>query len=99
MYLLGAQAMVGQDPARFRRSTTATRFPCAASDQAKNLALPLPSTTRSYSSGCDTFSPLSSFLALISCLGGDDFDHDRKLGLYEPGDEAAHAANPAGRRP
>src|SRR6516225_9097519 len=49
--------MVGQDPARFRRSTTATRFPCEASDQAKNLALPLPSTTTSYSSGCDTFSP------------------------------------------
>src|SRR5262249_25463807 len=50
--------MVGQDPARFRRSTTATRFPCEASDQAKNLALPLPSTTTSYSSGCDTFFPL-----------------------------------------
>src|SRR6476660_4098260 len=49
--------MVGQDPARFRRSTTATRFPCEASDQAKDLALPLPSTTTSYSSGCDTFSP------------------------------------------
>src|SRR5437588_10607163 len=49
--------MVGQDPARFRRSTTATRFPCEASDQAKDLALPLPSTTTSYSSGCDTFFP------------------------------------------
>src|SRR5262245_25232157 len=47
--------MVGQDPARFRRSTTATRFPCEASDQAKDLALPLPSTTTSYSSGSDTF--------------------------------------------
>src|SRR6185312_9549852 len=57
-FLLGAQAMVGQDPARFRRSTTATRFPCEASDQAKNLALPLPSTTTSYSSGCDTLFPL-----------------------------------------
>src|ERR1043166_5239527 len=50
--------MVGQDPARFRRSTTATRFPCEASDQAKDLALPLPRTTTSYSSGCDTFFPL-----------------------------------------
>src|SRR3954452_18155821 len=50
--------MVGQDPARFRPSTTATRFPCEASDQAKNLALPLPNTTTSYSSGCDTFFPL-----------------------------------------
>src|SRR4051812_35238244 len=50
--------MVGQDPARFRRSTTATRFPCEASDQAKDLALPLPSTTTSYSSGCDTFFPI-----------------------------------------
>ena len=56
--LARGQAMVGQDPARFRRSTTATRFPCEASDQAKNLALPLPSTTTSYSSGCDTFFPL-----------------------------------------
>src|SRR3954447_24038823 len=50
--------MVGQDPARFRRSMTATRFPCEASDQAKDLALPLPSTTTSYSSGCDTLFPL-----------------------------------------
>src|SRR5262245_19614436 len=50
--------MVGQDPARFRRSTTATRFPCEASDQAKNLALPLPSTTTSYPSGCATLFPL-----------------------------------------
>src|SRR5262249_51843554 len=50
--------MVGQEPARFRRSTTATRFPCEASDQARDRALPLPSTTTSYSSGCDTFFPL-----------------------------------------
>ena len=56
--LARAQAMVGQDPARLRRSTTATRFPCEASDQAKDLALPLPSTTTSYSSGCDMFFPL-----------------------------------------
>src|SRR5690348_2724238 len=65
--------MVGQDPARFRRSTTATRFPCEASDQAKNLALPLPSTTTSYSSGCDTFFPLRvnssrSFHALAATI-------------------------------
>ena len=53
--------MVGQDPARFRRSTTATRFPCEASDQAKNLALPLPSTTTSYSSGCDIAASLQAF--------------------------------------
>src|SRR5262245_56861622 len=72
-FLLGAQAMVGQDPARFRRSTTATRFPCEASDQAKDLALPLPSTTTSYSSGCDTFFPLRvnssrSFHALAATI-------------------------------
>src|SRR5690242_8308028 len=65
--------MVGQDPARFRRSTTATRFPCEASDQAKDLALPLPSTTKSYSSGCDTFFPLRvnssrSFHALAATI-------------------------------
>src|SRR5262249_6857004 len=65
--------MVGQDPARFRRSTTATRFPCEASDQAKDLALPLPSTTTSYSSGCDTFFPLRvnssrSFHALAATI-------------------------------
>ena len=51
--------MLGQDPVTYRRSTTAARFPCEASDQAKNLPLPLPSTTRSYSSGCDMFSSLS----------------------------------------
>src|SRR5262249_30006594 len=50
--------MVGQDPARFRRSMTATRFPCEDSDQATNLALPLPSTSTSYSSRCGTFFPL-----------------------------------------
>ena len=44
--------MLGQEPATYRRSTTAVRFPCEASDQARNLPLPLPSTTTSYSSGC-----------------------------------------------
>src|SRR6516225_11191960 len=89
--------MVGQDPARFRRSTTATRFPCEASDQAKNLALPLPSTTTSYSSGCDTFFPLRvNSLRSFSCLGGDDFDHDQKLGPHEPGNDTEHKNGPRG---
>src|SRR5262245_10936615 len=79
--------MVGQDPARFRRSTTATRFPCEASDQAKDLALPLPSTTTSYFSGCDTFFPFEFIPRVISCLGGDDFDQDQNLGPREPGDD------------
>src|SRR6185369_8196087 len=81
--------MVGQDPARFRRSTTAARFPCEAIDQAKDLALPLPSTTTSYSSGCDTFFPFELIPRVISCLGGDDFDHDQKLGPHEPGNDSA----------
>ena len=50
-FLLGRHAMFGHDPPTYRRSTTATRFPSAPSAQASSLpALPLPSTTRSYSS-------------------------------------------------
>ena len=48
-YLLGRHAMLGQDPVTYRCSTTTARFPCEASDQAKNLPLPPPSTTSSYS--------------------------------------------------
>src|SRR5262245_64035957 len=52
-FLLGKHAMLGQEPVTYRRSMTADRFPCGASDQANDLALPLPSTTKSYSSQCD----------------------------------------------
>ena len=49
--------MLGQDPPTYRRSITARRFPCEANVQASSLpAAPLPSTTTSYSSGCDIFS-------------------------------------------
>jgi hypothetical protein len=51
----------------------------------------------SYSSGCDTFfPPSSSFLALISCLGGDDSDRDQKLGPHEPGNDTEHQNGPRG---
>src|SRR5262245_21331210 len=33
------------------------------------------------------FSPSSYFLAFIPCLGGDNFDHDQKLGPHEPGND------------
>src|SRR5262249_58242031 len=53
--------MLGQDPVTYRRSMTADRFPCDASDQANDLALPLPSTTKSYSSQCDIAASLHAF--------------------------------------
>ena len=53
--------MLAHDPVTYRRSTTAARFPCEASDQATNLPLPLPITTKSYSSGYDMVPP-SMFL-------------------------------------
>jgi hypothetical protein len=42
------------------------------------------------------FPPSSEFLALISCLGGDDFDHDQKLGPREPGNDTEHKNGPRG---
>jgi hypothetical protein len=33
---------------------------------------------------------------LISCLGGDDFDHDQKLGPHEPGNYTEHKNVPRG---
>ena len=54
-FLLGRQAMFGQDPPTYFRSITATFFPWEASVQARYLpASPLPSTTRSYSSAMDS---------------------------------------------
>src|SRR5215467_7125750 len=53
--------MLGQDPVTYRRSMTADRFPCDASDQANDLTLPLPSTTKSYSSQCDIAASLQAF--------------------------------------
>src|SRR5260370_32665390 len=51
-FLLGRQAMFGQEPPRYFLSITAARLPWEASVQARYLpASPLPSTTRSYSSG------------------------------------------------
>src|SRR5579863_384921 len=52
MFLLGRQAMLGQAPPMYLRSTVATRCPCSANVQARNFEpVPLPRITRSYSSG------------------------------------------------
>src|ERR1700757_2206225 len=52
MFLLGMQAMFGQDPPIYLRSITATRCPCAARVHAVNFdPAPLPRITTSYSSG------------------------------------------------
>lgn len=53
-FLLGRQAMLGQDPPIQRRSMTAVRRPDCAICQANNLPLlPLPRTRMSNCSGCD----------------------------------------------
>src|SRR5438067_13811482 len=54
-FLLGRQAMFGQEPPTYRRSMTATFLPWEARVQARYLpASPLPSTTTSYSSAMDS---------------------------------------------
>src|SRR3954449_12205828 len=54
-FLLGRQAMFGQEPPTYLRSMTATFFPWEARVQARYLpASPLPSTTTSYSSAMDS---------------------------------------------
>src|SRR6516165_5393150 len=54
IFLLGIQAMLGQEPPIYFRSITTTRIPFLARVQARYLpASPQPSTTTSYSSGCD----------------------------------------------
>jgi hypothetical protein len=64
-FLLGRQAMFGQEPPRYFLSITAARCPCDASVQARNLpASPLPNTTTSNSSRFDM---------VLSCLGGVAF--------------------------
>src|SRR6516164_9899476 len=51
IFLLGRQAMLGQEPPIYFRSMTTARIPFLAEVQALYLpASPLPSTTRSYSS-------------------------------------------------
>src|SRR5262249_25146232 len=55
-FLLGRQAMFGQEPPTQRRSTTAARRPERARGQDSSLPpAPLPSTRSSYGSGCDMF--------------------------------------------
>src|SRR5215471_19824214 len=55
IFLLGRQAMLGQEPPIYFRSMTTARIPFLARVQAMYLpASPLPSTTTSYSSGCGT---------------------------------------------
>src|SRR3954464_1322319 len=54
-FLLGRQAMFGQEPPTYLRSMTATFCPWEAMAQARYLpASPLPSTTMSYSSAMDS---------------------------------------------
>src|ERR1700730_4822251 len=54
IFLLGRQAMLGQEPPIYFRSMTTARIPFLARVQAMYLpASPLPSTTTSYSSGGD----------------------------------------------
>src|SRR6516162_1126274 len=51
MFLLGRQAMLWHEPPMYLRSIKATRFPCPAVVHAATFApVPLPSTSRSYSS-------------------------------------------------
>ena len=65
-FLLGRQAMLGHDPPTYRRSTTAERFPCEASVQARSLpAAPLPRTTTSKFSGLGTFTSSCRILPTI----------------------------------
>src|SRR6202030_1772039 len=53
MFLLGRQAIFGQEPPMYLRSITATRCPCAANVQAAMVdPVPPPRITRSKSSGC-----------------------------------------------
>src|SRR5262252_7448601 len=55
IFLLGRQAILGQEPPINFRSMTTARIPFLAKVQAMYLpASPLPSTTTSYSSGCVT---------------------------------------------
>src|SRR5215469_626359 len=69
-FLLGIQAMLGQEPPIYFRSITTARIPFLAKVQAKYLpASPQPSTTRSYSSECDmggAFVELVSFIRKAS---------------------------------
>src|ERR1051325_3184413 len=52
MFLLGREAMFGQEPPTYFRSMTAVFIPFLARVQEMSLpAAPLPSTRRSYSSG------------------------------------------------
>src|SRR5215510_6070152 len=91
MFLLGRQAMLGQEPPIYFRSITAAFIPCLASVQARNLpASPLPRTRRSYPSNFDFcvvlicipihFTPaLAVHLSLPFCSSPG-----RHLNLFEP---------------
>src|SRR5579859_3114363 len=67
MFLLGRQAMLGQEPPMYLRSTVATRCPCSAKVQARNFdPVPLPRITRSYSSGSVVFgSPAEETVSIL----------------------------------
>src|SRR5262245_6796817 len=64
-FLLGRQAILGQEPPIYFHSTTATCFPSLANAHAMYLApSPLPKTTMSYSSGLDGL-PFAPVKALV----------------------------------
>src|SRR5579863_83516 len=69
-FLLGRHAMFGHAPPTYCRSITATREPSLASVHASSLpALPLPSTTMSYSSMLAM--RYSLFLSIVTVAAGE----------------------------
>jgi len=76
MFLLGRQAMFGQEPPTYFRSTTAVLIPFLANVQEMSLpAAPLPNISRSYSSGLEpTRFPVVCFPSFIMfCYGCHQF--------------------------
>src|SRR5271154_2886936 len=91
MFLLGRQAMLGQEPPMYFRSITKTCFPCLASVHARYLPpSPLPRTTRSYSLAFEIFSFMKAPLAVF---GGYSFaDPGYMLQKYHWMNERQHGS-------
>src|SRR6266436_913311 len=67
-FLLGRQAMFGQEPPTYFRSTTTVFIPFLARVQERSLpAAPLPRMIRSYSSGSMTGADLPAVLGSSKC--------------------------------
>src|ERR1700675_696395 len=68
IFLLGRQAMFGQEPPTYFRSITTALFPSLANVQARYLpASPLPSTTMSYFSGLEIWSFILIEVVRLEC--------------------------------